>query len=305
MVGRLAAVLVFAGNRRGGVMAETFRGYFKAAPATANVRDALLTWFGIVGGAITLFTNLRGLIALADWMKVLADAWKEWSHAIWRWLFSWVGIDLPPEWAPVLSFAVFLTSMIAGTYLARRRAATQTSASAEDEPSLSSSRPLFVAGVALASLASFAAALFGSGELVAFIGPNFSPGGEILMMAAMVVGAALPAALASRHKLSVALFSALYTPMFLSIVVIPFVELDQGAVRPDVQSAGPLLGTSMQMIVSLALWITAPVLALALLPSRILNRKLLLLLTGAVLLAMLNWATQTELAAKLRDGVQG
>ncbi len=286
-------------------MADTFSGGSKSTPALANFSYALLTWFGIVGGAITLFTNLRGLIALADWMKAFADAWKEWSHAIWRQLFSWIGIELPPEWAPVLSFAVFLTSMIAGTYLGWRRAAAQTSASAKDEPSLSSSRPLFVAGVALASLASFAAALIGSGELVAYIGPNFSPGGEILMMAAMVVGAALPAVLASRQKFLVALFSALYTPMFLSIVVLPFVELDQGAVRPGPAGAQILLGTRTQMMVSLALWITAPVLALALLPARILNRKLFLLLTGAVLLAILNWATQTDFAAQLRDGIQG
>ncbi|MGQ0457561.1 MAG: hypothetical protein ACT4OU_10920 [Hyphomicrobium sp.] len=283
-------------------MSETFSRYF---PPTGNVRYALLTWFGIVGGAITLFTNLSAVIDLVDWMKALADAWKAWSHAIWRWLFGWLGIDFPEAWAPVASFAVFLTSMIAGTYFAERRAAGQTFGAAENEASLSSARPFFVAWLAAASIASFAAALFGSGALAAYIGPNFSPGGEILMAVAMVAGAAFPAVLASRHKLSVALFAVLYASMFQSIVVLPFVELDMGAwTAGSSERDAPLLAASVPMMVSLALWITAPVLALALLPARVLNRKLLLMLTGALLLAMLNWATQTEFAAQWRDGVR-
>src|SRR5262245_22796265 len=33
----------------------------------------LLTWVGIVGGALTLFTNLGGVLKLADWARVLVD----------------------------------------------------------------------------------------------------------------------------------------------------------------------------------------------------------------------------------------
>lgn len=287
-------------------MADSFMNPFRPGLASANVRYALLTWFGIVGGAITLFTNLSAVIDLVDWMKALADAWKALSHAIWRWMFGWLGIDFPEAWAPVASFAVFLTSMIAGTYLAQRRAGPQTVGSADGEPSLSSAKPSFVAGLALASIASFAAALFGSGALVAYVGPNFTPWGELLMAVAMIAGAGLPAVLASRHKLSVALFIALYAPIFLSIVVFPFVELDMSAWSSGTSTAPRILSQdSIPMMVSLALWITAPVLALALLPARVLNRKLLLLLTGVVVLTALNWATQTELAAQLRDGVQG
>ncbi|MFN0219783.1 MAG: hypothetical protein ACKVP4_13325 [Hyphomicrobium sp.] len=293
-------------RKRDRMMADIFSRYFPAGLATANVRYALLTWFGIVGGAITLFTNLSVVIDLADWLKAFADAWKAWSHAIWRWLFAWLGIDFPEAWAPVASFAVFLTSMMAGAYLAQRRAAAQEFGSPNGEASLSSARPLFLAGLAIASIASFAAAMFGSGALVAYIGPNFSPGGEILMAAAMIAGAALPAVLASRQKLSVALFAALYAPMFFTIVILPFVDLDMSAWSSGTSVAPRILSQdSIPMMVSLVLWITAPVLALALLPARVLNRKLLLLLTGVVVLAMLNWATQTDLAAQWRDGVQG
>src|SRR5262245_48057841 len=74
---------------------------------TKGFKYELLTWFGIVGGALTLFTNLSAVLKLADWARVLVEHWKEWTHAFWVWAFGWLGIQLPPEWTPVLSFLLF------------------------------------------------------------------------------------------------------------------------------------------------------------------------------------------------------
>ena len=74
---------------------------------TKGFRYELLTWFGIVGGALTLFGNLGSVLKLADWARVLVQHWKEWTHAFWVWAFGWLGIHLPPEWTPVLSFLLF------------------------------------------------------------------------------------------------------------------------------------------------------------------------------------------------------
>jgi TIR domain len=74
----------------------------------------LLTWWGIIGGAITLFVAISTTLKLADWARVLVDHWKEWTHAFWVWVFGWLGIHLPPGWTPVLSFLVFGSSLIIG-----------------------------------------------------------------------------------------------------------------------------------------------------------------------------------------------
>src|SRR6478752_4514898 len=74
---------------------------------TKGFRYELLTWVGIVGGALTLFGNLGSVLKLADWARVLVQHWKEWSHAFWAWAFGWLGIHLAPYWAPVLSFLLF------------------------------------------------------------------------------------------------------------------------------------------------------------------------------------------------------
>src|SRR5262249_5469375 len=50
---------------------------------TKGFRYELLTWVGIVGGALTLFTNLGAVLKLADWARLLVQHWKEWTHAFW------------------------------------------------------------------------------------------------------------------------------------------------------------------------------------------------------------------------------
>src|SRR5262249_13581966 len=67
----------------------------------------ILTWVGIVGGALTLFGNLDAVLKLADWARLLVQNWKDWTHAFWLWAFGWLGIHLPPEWTPLLSFLLF------------------------------------------------------------------------------------------------------------------------------------------------------------------------------------------------------
>jgi hypothetical protein len=77
------------------------------ASLTKGFKYEILTWVGIVGGALTLFGNLDAVLKLADWARLLVQNWKEWTHAFWLWAFGWLGIHLPPEYTPVLSFLLF------------------------------------------------------------------------------------------------------------------------------------------------------------------------------------------------------
>jgi hypothetical protein len=84
---------------------------------TKGFKYELLTWFGIVGGALTLFTNFSSFLKLADWARLLVQHWKEWTNAFWVWAFGWLGIHLPPEWTPVLSFLLFAALLTIGQVL--------------------------------------------------------------------------------------------------------------------------------------------------------------------------------------------
>src|SRR5262245_27341573 len=81
---------------------------------TKGFKYELLTWVGIVGGALTLFTNLGAVLKLADWARVFVDHWKVWTHAFWAWSFGWLGIHVSPDWTPVLSFLLFGSLLIIG-----------------------------------------------------------------------------------------------------------------------------------------------------------------------------------------------
>ena len=81
---------------------------------TKGAKYELLTWVGIVGGALTLFTNLGAVLKLADWARLLVQHWKEWTHAFWVWAFGWLNIHLDPQWAPVLSFLLFASLLTIG-----------------------------------------------------------------------------------------------------------------------------------------------------------------------------------------------
>jgi hypothetical protein len=74
---------------------------------TTGFKYEIFTWVGIVGGALTLFSNVGAVLKLADWARLLVQHWKEWTHAFWQWAFGWLGIHLRPEWMPILSFLLF------------------------------------------------------------------------------------------------------------------------------------------------------------------------------------------------------
>ena len=88
---------------------------------TKGFKYEVLTWVGIVGGALTLFTNLGAVLKLADWARVLVQHWKEWTHAFWLWAFGWLGIHLPPELPPLLSFLSFGSLLAIGQAFQFRR----------------------------------------------------------------------------------------------------------------------------------------------------------------------------------------
>src|SRR5262249_29416803 len=61
---------------------------------TKGFKWELLTWWGIIGGAITLFVAISATLKLADWARWVVQHWKEWTHAFWRghlvgWEFIW------------------------------------------------------------------------------------------------------------------------------------------------------------------------------------------------------------------------
>jgi hypothetical protein len=106
--------------------------------ATKTVRFQLLTWVGIVGGAVTIFSNLRGLLSLANWARWLVTHWQDLIQGFWTALFGWMGLRIPPLLIPMLSFAVFVAMIIVGAAL--RTAGTDRSGAKNAGPEIRTRR---------------------------------------------------------------------------------------------------------------------------------------------------------------------
>jgi hypothetical protein len=94
-----------------------------SAPAsTVSLRNQVLSWVGIIGMAVTVFSNLSSLLQLADWGRQLVIHWEEWTKILWVWSFSWIGIHIPAPFAPALTFLLFSSTLtiraraFSGTY---------------------------------------------------------------------------------------------------------------------------------------------------------------------------------------------
>jgi TIR domain len=81
---------------------------------TALFRYHILTWIGIIGTAITLFTTLKDALDLAGWARELVAHWQEWTQVFWGWVFSLFQVKIPREFVPIITFSAFTVVLVAG-----------------------------------------------------------------------------------------------------------------------------------------------------------------------------------------------
>jgi TIR domain len=224
----------------------------------------LLTWWGIIGGAITLFIAVSTTLKLADWDRVLVEHWKEWTHKFWVWVFDWTGIHLTPDWSFVLSFLLF------GSLLAIGEAARFMPAFTVRSTPYNGWSFHFVSRRTLFCFVSILAVYLIFSILMAFFG-NARPvfmllGGLIIIVPQVII------VLFARHRLHAGIAVFLLFIFAGTLVIVP------GSDNPDAK-------------VAVGFWLTACVLPLILLsvaPAKAVSRRLIFLALGLLLLIALN-----------------
>jgi hypothetical protein len=81
----------------------------------------LFAGVGVVGTAITLFSNLQSVLDMADWARFVVSHWTEWTRAFWDWVFGWIGVKLPQPLVPILTTCVFFAMLAAGPTATTKR----------------------------------------------------------------------------------------------------------------------------------------------------------------------------------------
>ena len=67
-----------------------------------------LSWIGVVGGTIELFSNLGSVLNLAYLTRWIIARWKDGLNAAWGHALSWLGINLEVATRVQLTFCLFL-----------------------------------------------------------------------------------------------------------------------------------------------------------------------------------------------------
>jgi hypothetical protein len=249
---------------------------------TKGFKYELLTWLGIIGGALTLFTNLGAVIKLADWARLLVENWKEWTHAFWVWAFGWLGIHLPPEWTPVLSFLLFGSLLTIGQ-------AVQFKAKARNQPNIDKYNGKSFHLISLRTFFCLISLLFNIVLLQVLIlvlawsfgsfsdwANSFSEWAKVSWVAfnfSWFVAPSIIISLFARHRLH-AVLSAFLMATFSMIIT--FAQLWHISYGPGAFFSA--------MLISIAL----PLIILSVAPAKAISRRLIFLALGLLLLIALN-----------------
>jgi len=108
--------------------------------AGRTLKYQALTWVGIVGGALTLFSNLKGVLELARWARELTAQWRGWTAAFFEVALKYAGIPFNKAYTPQLSIACFGIMLAIGA----RRSASVDESSAQRRLSITITLLAFV-----------------------------------------------------------------------------------------------------------------------------------------------------------------
>jgi len=251
---------------------------------TRAVRLQFLTWAGIVGGAITIFSSLRGLINLSDWARWIVTHWHEWTQAFWATALSWIGVHVHPSFVPALSFTVFIVMAVAGTVLRTKKPAFP------DGPSpVTPSKARVLKSIAgrFGIYVIWCAAFLGMVTVANVLGATPRNMLELLAVFPLVPVAVI--ILASRDRPNCLALVTLLTVFWIVLAVVPLFPIARDTSEQEQLTLGwaAVFSATLVPIGAIAIDLIAPV--------KSINQRLLFLATGALLLVALNMISRLGL----------
>lgn len=242
---------------------------------------------------MTLFGNLDAVLKLADWARVLVEHWKEWTHAFWVWMFGWLGIHLPPEWTPVVSFLLFAALLTIGQAMKFGWATeAQTKAYKYDRKSfhLASWRTIACLGASLGVVSlwsgspeNFFSMIALPGYMLGYMFGRILPSevnlGSVFWLPVLILAIMSPVAILVVTFAKVRLYAALVTVLMVTFwTIIAFYQILEFEAAENERA---IFVASAMMPVLLLILLSAA-------PAKAISRRLIFLALGLLLLVALN-----------------
>ena len=78
-------------------------------------RGQTFTWFGIIGGALTITNQWSNFLPLSDWQRYLVEYWGNLLHSFWSSPANMIGATISKDLSIRLSMTVFIALIVLGT----------------------------------------------------------------------------------------------------------------------------------------------------------------------------------------------
>ena len=244
---------------------------------TRTVRLQILTWAGIIGGAVTIFSSLRGLLNLADWARWIVSHWHDWTQAFWTVAPSWIGLHVHAAFAPSLSFTMFLVMLVVGTVLRTEIPAYPGGASR-----VTHSKAQWLKSVAArVGIYLICCTVFFAVAAVATL-KQVDSDYMFALLVTFAVAPLVPIIWASQQRLQCLALLALLTLFWIALAVVPLVPIAREL------SVGDRMALGSAGILSAMLVPVGAIAIESLTSVKSINQRLLFLAIGALLLVALN-----------------
>lgn len=83
----------------------------------AAAKIDLFSWFGILGGALTLFSNLQGFLDFTAWAEWLTEIWALYVVSVWDVVFERFDLKLETQALMMMTMAIFVSCLALGARL--------------------------------------------------------------------------------------------------------------------------------------------------------------------------------------------
>ncbi|MCA1297007.1 hypothetical protein [Stappia indica] len=84
------------------------------------IKNSALTWIGIIGGAITLISNIQGIVELGKWADWLILKWRATVFPIFSGFIDLIGFKVSSIAISMIAMAVFVSAIAIGSNFEKR-----------------------------------------------------------------------------------------------------------------------------------------------------------------------------------------
>lgn len=152
------------------------------------IKNAIITWCGIVGAIFTVFSNLQSAIDFADWARLIANLWGDAVDITVARFFGVFDVRIDETASMMTAMAIFVSAIALGSYL--QNATTKEEPSALNFKKLLSVRTLVAVGLylCLPVVLIVLSIAFHADEIITSHSTEIWLFGNLLYMSSIVIG---------------------------------------------------------------------------------------------------------------------